>query len=369
MARTITHTPSRNLRGIPVFAMAVGVLLLLCTALPSAAQTAPGDDCSGFETVFDPALQFFAERGLSGTDPLPGDLAGMDLDELHVLDHVIPLSGGRTIHALEAFTLRSWLQLPVRASLFLNGSAFVGNHWNIPVDGYDGGKILAEEGYFAFSVDYLGTGRSFTPDDGRNAEYEDNREAMKTVLRYVRCFRDAHGIDLIGAGYGGAMATELAADPVRVRSVSLSAMIYEEVQGGPLNDPGFVAFLSSIPDAYVLLPGRSSLIFMQGAPEEARNYVQVTQGDFYPVDNFLAAADRPFFDPSVAKAPGLILYGGQDFIAVRSDVVQLAADYGVNGAELVIKEDAGHAPRAGSPAEASWYWSQVLDFLANPHAP
>lgn len=353
----------------------LAVLLLFCVAATPVAAQHQGNgfvpawaDGSGFDNVLDPAIPYFQQLGLLDWLENPAADPGLDLDAYHTLDHVIPLGDGRVIHGLETFTLRAWIRNRARGVLLLNGSAFVANHWSIPAPGYHGAQILADEQYFTFAVDFLGTGQSTRPAHGSDAEYEDNREAMKTVLRYVRYFRDVARVDIIGAGYGGAMGMELAADKHRVRSVSTSAMIYKQVQGGPLTDPGFIAFLSSMPTGYAFLQGSGSLIFMAEAPQSARDYIVATQGGFYPVDNFLVAAERPFFDPSVGRAPALILYGGLDFIAVQSDLEELAEDYGTHGAKLVINPNAGHAPRGGSPAEAAWFWQETLGFLANPNA-
>ncbi|MDA8019194.1 MAG: dienelactone hydrolase family protein [Thermoanaerobaculia bacterium] len=333
-------------------------------------HTPPWADGAGFDLDADPAIPYFAQLGLLEWLDDPSSVPNVDLDAYHTLDHFIPLGDGRAIHAIETFTLRAWLKFWPRGVLLLNGSAFVANHWSIPVQGYHGAQILADEKYHVFAVDFLGTGQSSRPPHGQDAEYEDNREAMKTVLRYIRFFRGVHRVDLIGAGYGGAMGMELARDRRRVRSVATSAMIYREVQGGPLTDPGFIAFLQSLPSGYAPLQGNGSFIFMAGAPQAARDFVAVTQGGLFPVDNFLVAAQRPFFDPKVGRAPALILYGGLDFIAVRSDIEQLAEDYGRYGASARFKvnEAAGHAPRTGSPEEAAWYWRKIVDFLRFPWA-
>jgi hypothetical protein len=42
---------------------------------------------------------------------------------------------------------------------------------------------------------------------------------------------------------------------------------------------------------------------------------------------------------------------------------ELAADYGEDGAELVILDGARRGARFGSPASAAAYWQAVLDFL------
>jgi pimeloyl-ACP methyl ester carboxylesterase len=175
-------------------------------------------------------------------------------------------------------------------------------------------------------------------------------------------------VDIIGAGYGGSLATQLAADPMRVRSVVMSAMLYDQLQGGPLTDPAFVALLENSPDGYFFVPGEGSAVFLTEAPQAVRDYVFATQGGFYPTLNFLVAAgDLPFFDPGVARVPGLILFGENDIVVGPNGVDNLALDYGTDGALLISRPDAGHAPRTGSPEIAAWFWENVFEFLDPPY--
>lgn len=348
------------------------VLATLVTtwALPAFGATpnlaAAREDARLFANVKDPAKAFFAsiaaEKKALETS---GDTRSLDvyLDEVRTLSHRVPVGDGLELAVTETFTLRSWLRWPHRSVVFLCGSVFRGNHFSIPVDGYDGSAMVAQRAGFAFTVDYIGVGDSTKPIQGRDATYEVQKEAIRTLVRYIRFFRAVPKVDLVGEGFGGAIATDLAADGSRIRSVSMSAMIYREVSGGPLADSGFVAFLNSIPDGYFFLPGESSQIFMTGAPQAALDYVAATQGGFYPIDNFLVATQRPFFDPAAAQAPGLVLYGVFDFIAVPSDIENLAAEYGPAGATLVVNPAAGHAPRTESPAVAAWYWNTIFDFI------
>ena len=286
------------------------------------------------------------------------------LDQVRTLNHQVPVGNGYSLAVTETFTLRSWLRHHHRAVVFLPGSSFRGNHFNIPVDGYDSGAIVAQHQGFAFAVDYIGVGDSTRPTNGRVATFELQREAVRTLIHYIRHFRAVPKVDLIGDGFGGAIAYELAADGARVRSATASAMLYREVgPASPLADPGFVGLLEGSPDGYFFLPGEASLFFMVDAPQAARDYVAATQGGFYPVDNFLVATQRPFFDPTRARAPGLLLYGSRDLIGVPADITNLAAEYGRSGATLVVNPNAGHAPRAEGPEIAAWYWSTVLDFL------
>lgn len=344
------------------------IFILLWLAIPAFALAGdPGDflrDGAGFEQAVDPAAAFFQHEKLHETlEDQSVPLKNL-LDRVHTLEHRVPIGGGRELFVTETFTLRSWLRWPHRAVLFLPGSAFRGNHFSIPVQGYDGTAMAARRGMFAFTVDYLGVGESFRPADGRDADFEANLEALETLLRYIRFFRAVPKVDLVGEGYGGSLATQLAADARRVRSVVMSAMLYDVLIGGPLTDPAFVAFLESSPDGYFFAPPEGSLIFMAGAPQEAIDYVLATQGGFYPTPNFLVAAyDLPFFDPGVARAPGLILFGPNDIVTGPTGVDNLAADYGTSGATLLVNPEAGHAPRIEPPAIADWFWSELFAFI------
>ena len=318
-------------------------------------------DGEGFEDLVDPAAEVLrSELGRLYDSHVP---LKSFLDRVFTLEHQIPIGGGRHLFVTENFTLRSWLRFDRRAVLFLSGSAFRGNHWNIPVDGYDGGEIIAGNRMFAFNVDFLGVGESFLPADGTTADRQANIDAMKILVRYIRYFRGVSRVDLVGEGYGGSVAVDVAADWRRIRSVSLSAQLYDEVMGGPLTDPNFLPFLESMEDGYFFSPGEASFIFLNGAPQGVFDYIAASQGGFYPTPNFLVAAELPFFDPGVAKVPGLVLYGSNDIIASPGSIERLAADYGRHGATLVVSEQAGHAPRTESPEVAAWFWRETLAFL------
>lgn len=343
--------------------------LLAFSALPALGEgLAPHLDGAGFEQVVDPAMAWFAEQGLDAPRGAANRFGEFDLGTPFTLVHQVPLSSGAFLHVEETFSLRSWLRRPARAVLFLSGSAFYGDHWNIPVEGYDGADMAARKGYFAFTVDYIGVGQSFLPAQGRDASYEVNRAAMAELVRYIRYIRTVRRVDLVGEGYGGSIAMELGADRRRVRSVVTSAMLYREVLGGPLTDPAFIGFLESIPDGYFFAPGVGSLIFMADAPQAAQDWVVATQEGFFPVDNFLVATDRPFFDPSVSRVPGLVIHGPNDFIAPEADIRGLAEDYGRRGATFATHPDAGHAPRIEGPEVAAWFWQTIFDFLESPRS-
>lgn len=353
-------------RGLAVLVAAVALTTITLPAFGAPAASSLREDARLFAGVEDPAKGFFASIAAERKAlEKSGDTRslGSFLDEVRQLSHRVPVGNGFELAVTETFTLRSWLRLPHRSVVFLCGSVFRGNHFQIPVEGYDGSALVAERSGFAFTVDYIGVGDSTLPVQGRDANFALQKEAIRALVRYIRFFRAVPKVDLVGEGFGGAIATDLAADGSRIRSVSMSAMIYREVGGGPLTDPGFIDLLNSIPNGYFFLPGESSQIFMPGAPQAALDYVAATQGGFYPIDNFLVATNRPFFNPAAAQAPGLVLYGVFDFIGVSSDIANLAAEYGPSGATLVVNPGAGHAPRTESPAVAAWYWNTIFDFI------
>ena len=254
-------------RWSPVLWLAVA--LLMVTVLPVSAETRFVDEASmrldgaAFADVIDPSLAWFDR--LPAT-PLRAGHAERGFDTVYTLSHQIPVGDGRRLFVTEHFTLGSWLTWPHRSVLFLSGSAFKGNHHSIPVEGYNGTAMAARRGFFAFTVDYLGVGESTRPVDGLEATFEANQDALEVLLRYIRFFRAVPKIDLVGAGYGGSLATQMAADATRVRSCVLSAMLYDRLIGGPLTDPAFVAALENAPDGYFFVPGEGSAVFLTEAP-------------------------------------------------------------------------------------------------------
>lgn len=291
--------------------------------------------------------------------------------EVFTAEHIVPLPRGGFIAVTETWTEEAASRSPRRAVILLNGSAFNRHHWAIPAEGYDGTSILARAGWFTFAVDFLGVGDSFKPADGTRASFKAQTRAMSAVVDYVRELRGVPRVDLIGEGYGGGIAVELAQDPGRIRSTVTAAMLYDSPPiAGPLTDPDFIAILESSPDGYFFIPGFGSTIFMAGAPQEAIDFVTATQGGLYPTPNFLAAAyELPFFDATQARVPGLVIFGRQDFIVGPNGVDGLVRAYGPRGAVLAVRDDAGHAPRIERPEIANWFWEETLAFLKHPRHP
>lgn len=293
-------------------------------------------------------------------DVSPGD----DLSRVMRLRHRLVVDKGQTLQVTEHFTVGSWLRRPRRAVLFLNGSVFRGDSWSIPAAGYDATSMMARRGMFVWTVDFIGSGDSSQPSNGLAADLPTNVEALRGLLQHIHIYRDVCGIDLVGEGYGGMMAVRLAADPKQVRTCVLTNTLYKDIVGGPATSPEMVGMLENSPDGYFPIPPEAYDPFMAGAPGEVRDYIHRTQPGSYPTPSMLVITGTPpFFDPSIARAPGLVLFGEKDFVLGPNDAANLADDYGQEGAKLMTHAAGGHSLRLESPAVAEWFWNQVIDFI------
>ena len=361
---TVMRTKKNRARG-----RTAAALLALALAPQATAEAPWQQDGSGFDSVADPARELFAlpepftAFARSAGPPPAGSeraVSAQDLlDTVVTLDHDVPIEPGETLRVRESFTLRSWLQRPKRAVLFLTTTAVTANLWRIPVDGYNGPEIAARKGFFAFTVDFVGVGDNYRP--GLNAldsTFERNLEALRKVVRYVRFFRAVPEVDLVGESWGGALATQLAADAQRIRSCTMSSMAYKVPPHPMFLSPEFATMLKSLPDNY--LPSDPEMIVQMatGAPEAVRSYIRETQvGMRLTTQLWQFQEGLPHFDPSVARAPGLVISGPSE----AEDHRALAADYG--DAEVFIIDGAGHAPRLESPETVAAFWSRVFELL------
>lgn len=320
------------------------------------------DDGKAFRGLQDPAVEFFRSREFQKLQEVSGAEFEKNLyDRVFRLEHDVPIGGGRTLRVYEFFTLGSWLSWPRRAVLL--PSSFLGSSWDSTIEGYNGGEMLARQNMFAFAVDLIGTGESFRPANGNDVFFEDNVDGLEAVVRYIRFFRWVPKVDLLGEGVGAALATQLAADSHRIRSAFLVSNLYLEQQDGPATDPAFIEFLLSLPDGYVFVGPETFSVFYPGSPPEFQAFFDETQQGFYPVASFTVALELPFYDPGVARVPGLVVQGEFDLVATPEDAAALAVDYGTDGADLVILEGVGRAPRFETPEAAATFWDLVFDFF------
>ncbi len=333
-------------------------------AANGAATASPGDgDGHGFESVTDPAKEHFSLPEPWGPLLAEGAEPEQLLDAVVTLEHDVPLAGGETLRLNEFSTLRSWLRRPRRGVLFLGGTALNARGWAVPVDGYNAPEMAARRGMFAFTADFLGVGDNYKPGgDALDSSFERNQEALEVAVRYIRHFRAIARLDLVGESWGGAHATQLAADAERIRSCTMSSMSYKQTNPAFLT-PEFAALLKSLPDNYLpgLEPGMIESL-TAGAPPEVTDYLKRTQaGPFITSQLWQFIDGLPHFDPGVAAVPGLVI--ASDFEA--GDGRALAADYG-GGAQFLEIAGGGHAPRLTSPENARRYWDRVFEFIDDP---
>ncbi len=318
------------------------------------------EDGAGFEAIEDPARQLFGLPDPWSHLRTQSDDPDQLLDTAASLEHEVPLGGGDKLRLHEVFTLGSWLRWPKRAVLFLSGTAVTANGWTIPVEGYNGPEAAARRGMFAFTADFIGVGGNYRPGmDAAESTFERNLEALETIVRYIRYFRSVPEIDLVGESWGGAMATQLAADTTRVRSCTMSSMSYKAVGNPVFTSPEFVAMLESLPDNY--LPSNPAMLEpeMAGAPQEVKTYIFETQTGPRLTNQLRQFIEGlPHFDPGVARVPGLVISGHSE----SADGHALAADYGTAGAEFFELDD-GHVQRFRSPATAKAYWDRIFEFI------
>lgn len=291
-------------------------------------------------------------------------LTQADLDKVYRVEHDIDVASDRTIHATESFTLRSWLAFPHKGIMLIPGPVTNAAFFNIDADGYDSGAILGRDGYFSWNVDLEGAGKSSFPADGRVCDTQRGVDDLTPVVQLIREERWVPKVDLLGESWGGGIATELCALH-SARSCVLSSMLYKNTTpfGASLFlTPQFHAFLDSLTDGYFPTNGPFYFQFVAASPTDVQNYTFATQPGNYSTAPLYAPFSMPFFDPTNARVPGLIIYGDADPTVPLSDAQQLANEYGDNGAKLIVLSGAGHVPRVETAASATW-WADVLDFL------
>jgi pimeloyl-ACP methyl ester carboxylesterase len=250
----------------------------------------------------------------------------------------------------------------------LSGPVTVRSCWNIPVTGYDAGANDVARGFHSFTVDYVGFGDSSRPADGSTIMPLDEVDPLRGALEHLRVLRDVTvGFDLVTESIGGGISTQLAADDTLVHSVILTTILYtamSELAASILLTDEYRAFLDGFAGGYLVTDGAYYGQFTEPAPSAVAEWLAASQPDRYPTGFFLRMFEGlPYFDPSVARAPGLVLPGPGDFVPVAADAEALARDYGKDGAELRILEGSGHNPRFEAGEGAARYWREVYDFI------
>jgi pimeloyl-ACP methyl ester carboxylesterase len=277
---------------------------------------------------------------------------------------------GRVV-ARESFTIKSLLRWPHRAIVLLNGTPTTGDLYNIPIDGYRGRELLARRGFFAFTLDFEGSGESTFPEDGFSLTFDAHTAAMREVVDYIRSHRAVPRVDVLGEAEGGGVAAQLCADDARIRSCTLSSMLYKtptDAFNAFFQSPGFRAMVFGAPQGYLDIPPELYFNVLIAAPPDVAAWALATQPGPYSIGLIAEElAGLPAFDPTGARVPGLIIRGELDQNAPASDTFELAQDYGAAGgaapATIISIPGAMMQPRLEAAPHNEQFWDAVLAFI------
>lgn len=268
-----------------------------------------------------------------------------------------------------------------------------------PGTGYNAAEILANAGYVAGLIDLPGTGESYRPADGSTIGTPELAAAVRRVSVRYRLRFLVGSVHLYGeTGVGTNVGLLLAREPW-VRSFVGSALFYREfgpAAGPTLFDPGFRAFVASIPGGYspqdptfigqffgAALPAiqtEATAACVGPAPgtvptgallELFAHTFTVGSGPFGPT----YILDTPIVDAALARADALFIQAAPDVLGSEAGTAEMAAAYGTTGggeATMVVVTGTTPAPRHLvrfdadlSDGPPSAFWSEVLAFLAS----
>lgn len=258
----------------------------------------------------------------------------------------------------------AWVRAPRRAVLLLPGPVAVGSFFRIPVAGYDDATVLSEMGCVALTVDLLGTGDSERLVDGRACTAARNAAALREAVAKLCAMRGYPPVDVLGESWGAAIGTQLASDPTLVRSCVIVSTLFRDPT--PAIDqmaraPEWRGILDGLPDGYLPVGEEIWGPLVQPMPEAVATWAMKTQPGTYAAAPMIAVLDLPYFDPSGAKVPGLVIRGAEDPLVSEADARDLAETYG-GPAEAVHLPGAHHIPRVEASGREA-FWATVRRFL------
>lgn len=312
----------------------------------------------------------------------PSTLTPAALDQVRHYEHKVPIGGGKQIAMTETYTLRSWLRFPHRAMLMIPAQGSKRSVYNAPFDGYDGGAILASDGFFAFSADPQGTGDSAQPANGLTVTYDSETADYFKALDYIRLTRLVGRVDVFGEEIGGGVAMQMAADSTRVRSCVAASMIWKtgsDFFNAAFNSPEFKAAVFGSPDGYFQTFPELYFNVLAGATPALASWFTSSQVGRYASGTYQQDFDRLFaggswYDPTKAEVPGLLIRGEFDPNNPFSDVVALANAYGSAPAhgfghhttgpmDIAVIEGGSHIVRVDAAPRGTQFWQIVLGFV------
>lgn len=297
-----------------------------------------------------------------------------------------------TVHTAAVYELGARLRPNRRVILLVPGTlANGGAYYDIDRGGgFDAAEILARAGFIVGIVDLPGTGLSYRPANGADADSVLGASAVARAALAYRIRFLVPTVDVYGeTGVGGNVALLMARNSY-VRSVVITAPAY--LQFGPataptLFNPAFYAGLDMIPDGYLpqdpafigfFLSTSDPSIVAEAVPAivgpspatlgVAPYFELRDHGALGPSGAMLRLAS-PIAAAEPARAPAFIVGSDPDFIGDPGGTLELADAYGATGggdAEVLILDGASHIMRFDTLADgaSSVFWSAVLDYLA-----
>ncbi len=131
-------------------------------------------------------------------------------------------------------------------------------------------------------------------------------------------------------------------------------------------DPRFLEMLRGQPDGYMQMSADYYGNIIAGAPPAVARALLANQPGRYAVAPLLQPTTLPWFDPTGARVPALIVQGEHDNVAAHSDADDLAAQYGRTAggrADVVRIQGARHIPRLDGEAQAARFRAVIRAFL------
>ncbi|MGA9526049.1 MAG: alpha/beta hydrolase [Myxococcaceae bacterium] len=312
-----------------------------------------------------------ADQGAALSDEQSEMPQELTTEKVVTLTHSIRVGHHRRVVVRESFTRSSFQRSPRRAIVFLNGTPTTGDFFNIPVDGYRGRERLAERGFFAYTLDFEGSGASTYPEDAFGLTFDALTASTRAVVEHIRRSRSVSRVDLLGEAEGGGVAVQLCADDTIIRSCTLSSMLYQngtDAFRAYFQSPEFRALVLGAPDGYLDIPPPLYFNVLAAAPPDVAAWTLANQPGRYSMGLVAEQLNgTPSYEPTGARVPGLIIRGELDQNAPLQDTQHLAQDYGSEGgagpATLVSIPGAMMIPRIEAPPHNEQFWDAVVDFV------
>jgi pimeloyl-ACP methyl ester carboxylesterase len=241
--------------------------------------------------------------------------------------------------------------------LFVHGATYASRLYDVPHPGASWLKATAEAGYAAYALDIRGYGKSSVPNlSDKVKPYARGTDALKDITDVVRWLCQRHNRDQIGliGGSWGSITTAMFASGA-LRSQIAALVLYAPIFGE--TNPGWLSFLSDPSHPSQFNPAFNGARLVCEASTRTRWDAEIPTGEDWRdeavfqalvqsslcddphamhrdppaflapngtlLDLWEAFNRRPLYDPSAINCPTLLIRGGADTTATRSDALAL----------------------------------------------